>query len=196
MNGPEKSGPSIVARNSANKAGQPGAEQGERREGAKGNAGQTDTYRTPSRAGVSRGLDRVRQASKAGKETRFTALLHHLDVDLLRWAYHQLKRDAAVGVDGVTWAEYGEGLEARLTDLHGRVSPRSVSGTTVPTPLHPKTRRPSAAIGDCRLGGQDRPTSAGRNSERDLRGRLPRVLVWVSAGKGAARRARRVGRGD
>ena len=121
MNGPEKSGPSIVARNSANKAGQPGAEQGERREGAKGNAGQTDTYRTPSRAGVSRGLDRVRQASKAGKETRFTALLHHLDVDLLRWAYHQLKRDAAVGVDGVTWAEYGDGLEARLTDLHGRV---------------------------------------------------------------------------
>jgi retron-type reverse transcriptase len=121
MNGAEKSGLSIVAKNPANKAGQPGAEQGERREGAKGNAGQADTYRTPSRADVSPGLDRVRQAAKAGKETRFTALLHHLDVDLLRWAYHQLKRDAAVGVDGVTWAEYGEGLEARLTDLHGRV---------------------------------------------------------------------------
>jgi RNA-directed DNA polymerase len=121
MNGQEKSGPSIVARNPANKAGQPGAEPGERREGAKGNAEQATTYRTPSRAGVSPGLDRVRQAARAGKETRFTALLHHLDVDRLRWAYHQLKRDAAVGVDGVTWAEYGEGLEARLTDLHGRV---------------------------------------------------------------------------
>jgi len=121
MNGQEKSGLSIVARNLANKAGQPGAEPGERREGAKGNAGQADTYRTPSRADVSPGLDRVRQAARAGKETRFTALLHHLDVELLRWAYHQLKRDAAVGVDGVTWAEYGDGLEARLTDLHGRV---------------------------------------------------------------------------
>jgi RNA-directed DNA polymerase len=98
-----------------NKAGQPGAEQGERRAGAKGNAGQTDTYRTPSRAGVSPGLDRVRQAAKAGTETRFTALLHHPDVALLRWAYSQLKRDAAVGEDDVTWAEYGHGLEARLT---------------------------------------------------------------------------------
>jgi group II intron reverse transcriptase/maturase len=70
---------------------------------------------------VSSGLDRVRQAAKTAKETRFTALLHHLNVALLRWAYSQLKRDAAVGVDDVTWAEYGHGLEARLTDLHGRV---------------------------------------------------------------------------
>jgi retron-type reverse transcriptase len=70
---------------------------------------------------VSPGLDRVRQAARAEKETRFTALLHHLDVDLLRWAYHQLKRDAAVGVDEMTWAAYGDGLEARLTELHGRV---------------------------------------------------------------------------
>ena len=121
MNEAEKSGLSIVAENPANKAGQPGAQQGERREGAKGNAGQTDTYRTPSRAGVSPGLDRIRQAARAGKETRFTALLHHLDVDLLGWAYHQLKRDAAVGVDEITWAAYGDGLEARLTELHGRV---------------------------------------------------------------------------
>src|SRR5215469_18547224 len=121
MNGREKSDLSIVAENPANKAGQPVAEQGERRERAKGNAGQTDTHRTPSRAGVSPGLDRVRQAAKTAKETRLTALLHHLDVALLRWAYSQLKRDAAVGVDDVTWAEYGQGLEARLTDLHGRV---------------------------------------------------------------------------
>jgi hypothetical protein len=78
-------------------------------------------HRTPSRAGVFPGLDRVRQAAKTAKETRLTALLHHLDVALLRWAYSQLKRDAAVGVDEVTWAEYGQGLEARLTDLHGRV---------------------------------------------------------------------------
>jgi group II intron reverse transcriptase/maturase len=52
---------------------------------------------------------------------RFTALLHHVDVDLLREAYFLLKRDAASGVDGVTWHEYGEGLEARLKDLRARV---------------------------------------------------------------------------
>src|SRR5208337_621878 len=121
MNGQEKSGLSIVARNPANNTGRPGAEPGERREGAKGNAEQADMHRTRSRARVSPGLDRVRQAAKAEKETRFTALLHHLDVGLLGWSYRQLKREAAVGVDGVTWAEYGEGLEARLAELHGRV---------------------------------------------------------------------------
>jgi hypothetical protein len=49
---------------------------------------------------VSPGLDRVRQAARERPREKFTALLHHLDVDLLRWAYFQLKRDAAAGVDG------------------------------------------------------------------------------------------------
>jgi RNA-directed DNA polymerase len=52
---------------------------------------------------------------------RFTALLHHVNVDLLRSSYYNLKRDAAAGVDEVTWQEYGDGLEARLVDLHGRI---------------------------------------------------------------------------
>ena len=52
---------------------------------------------------------------------RFTALLHHVNIDLLRSAYSQLTRDAASGVDGVTWHDYGEGLEERLKDLHARV---------------------------------------------------------------------------
>jgi len=52
---------------------------------------------------------------------RFTALLHHVDVELLRSSYYHLKRKAAAGVDGVTWQEYGNGLEERLIDLHGRV---------------------------------------------------------------------------
>jgi RNA-directed DNA polymerase len=41
--------------------------------------------------------------------------------DLLRTAYSRLKRDAAPGVDGTTWREYGQGPEAKLVDLHGRV---------------------------------------------------------------------------
>jgi len=52
---------------------------------------------------------------------RFTARLHHVNVELLRSSYYSLKRRAAAGVDGVTWEEYGEGLEARLADLHGRI---------------------------------------------------------------------------
>jgi group II intron reverse transcriptase/maturase len=55
------------------------------------------------------------------EEARFTALLHHVDVDRLRAAYFALRRKAAPGVDGVTWHDYGQDLEANLTDLHARV---------------------------------------------------------------------------
>lgn len=121
MNGQEKSDPAIVAVKSANKAGQPSAERMEPRVGAEGNAGQPHTDRTQSRAAVSPGLARIREAARDRKEERFTNLLHHVDVALLEQAYHWLKRDAAAGVDGVTWAQYGEDLADRLADLHGRV---------------------------------------------------------------------------
>src|ERR1700730_14172952 len=121
MHGDEKSGLAIVAENRLNADGRPSAEGGERRAGAKGNARQTDMRRTLSRASVSPGLERVRTAAGLNKEERFTALLHHVDVDLLRQAYLWLKREAAPGVDGVTWAEYGQGLEEKLRDLHARV---------------------------------------------------------------------------
>jgi group II intron reverse transcriptase/maturase len=67
------------------------------------------------------GLERVRQAAKGRKKERFTALLHHVTVDLLREAYFRLKRDAAPGIDGVTWQEYGLDLEGSLVRLHGRI---------------------------------------------------------------------------
>jgi len=121
MYGREKSDPAIVAGKSANVGGQPAAEPMEPRAGAKGNAGQAGTHRTPRRASVSPGLDRVRQTAREKPKEKFTALLHHLDVDLLRWAYFQLKREAAAGVDGLTWRDYGDGLEAKLADLHARI---------------------------------------------------------------------------
>jgi RNA-directed DNA polymerase len=65
--------------------------------------------------------DRVRQAAQKDKQLRFTALLHHVTIDLLRGSYYGLKRRAAAGVDGVTWQAYGDGLEERLADLHGRI---------------------------------------------------------------------------
>jgi RNA-directed DNA polymerase len=67
------------------------------------------------------GLERVREAAKRNSPERFTALLHHVTVDLLREAYGKLNPRAAPGVDEVTWKEYGQGLEERLVDLHGRV---------------------------------------------------------------------------
>jgi RNA-directed DNA polymerase len=87
----------------------------------KENAEEPNPYRTRSRESGPSGLDRVRQAAKGDPKMRFTALLHHVNVDLLRSSYYNLKRGAAAGVDEVTWQEYGDGLEERLTDLHGRI---------------------------------------------------------------------------
>jgi RNA-directed DNA polymerase len=70
---------------------------------------------------VSSGLDRVRLAAQKDEEARFTALLHHVDVDRLRAAYRALNPRAAAGVDGVTWEEYGRDLEDNLQDLHARL---------------------------------------------------------------------------
>jgi RNA-directed DNA polymerase len=87
----------------------------------KENAEEPKPCRTPSRENGSSGLDRVRRAAKENKKLRFTALLHHIDIELLRSSYYALKRRAAAGVDGVRWQTYGDGLEERLADLHGRI---------------------------------------------------------------------------
>jgi group II intron reverse transcriptase/maturase len=70
---------------------------------------------------VSQALDRVRQAARLRKKERFTTLLHHVDVALLRLSFLALKRDAAPGADGVTWQDYEADLERKLHDLHDRV---------------------------------------------------------------------------
>jgi RNA-directed DNA polymerase len=87
----------------------------------KGNAEETRTHRTQGRECVSQGLGGVREAARRDKKQKFTALLHHVTTDLLRDSYYSLKRQAAPGVDGVTWQQYGEGVEERLQDLHDRI---------------------------------------------------------------------------
>jgi RNA-directed DNA polymerase len=121
MQGGEKSDPAMVAGKSANAGERSSAESMERKAGAKGNAVELGTRRTSGRASVSPGLDRVRQRAREQKKEKFTALLHHVDVGLLQDAYAALQRDAAAGVDGVTWREYGQDLEARLLDLKDRI---------------------------------------------------------------------------
>ena len=118
---PEESHDGIVPMNHSNKDERSLAESEEGRPSIKENAGQPHTYPTQSGKGVSQGLAGVRQAARENKEMRFTALLHHLTVDLLRESFYSLKRKAAPGVDGVTWQEYETGVEDRLVDLHGRV---------------------------------------------------------------------------
>jgi len=121
MHDREKSDAVVVAMKPTNKAGQPAAEPVEPRTATERNASEQSTCRTQGRASVSQALDRVRQAAKQRKKEKFTALFHHLSVDLLREAFFALKRDAAPGVDGLTWAEYQVDLEPRLTDLHARL---------------------------------------------------------------------------
>jgi RNA-directed DNA polymerase len=87
----------------------------------KENAEEPNPNRTRSRENGPSGLDRVRQAAKGEGKMRFTALLHHVNIELLRSSYYGLKRQAAAGVDEVTWQEYGDGLEERIADLHGRI---------------------------------------------------------------------------
>jgi RNA-directed DNA polymerase len=70
---------------------------------------------------MSQGLDSVRKAATESRQERFTALLHHLDIELLRDRFYAPKRQASPGVDGVRWEEYESGLEDRLVDLHSRV---------------------------------------------------------------------------
>src|ERR1700751_4331176 len=125
MHDSEKSDSAIVAVKSPNNAGQPAAEAVERRAGAKGNAAQQSTHRTQSRKRVTQALSRVRQAARHRKKERFTALLHHLNVDTLRTAFLALKRKAAPGVDGVTWQDYEADLEPNLEDLHSEIHRRA-----------------------------------------------------------------------
>ena len=107
--------------NHLNKDGKPLAENEEGRPLIKENTRLPSTPPTQSGARVSQGLAGVRKAAKEQPGIKFTALLHHLTVDLLRESFYALKRKAAPGVDGVTWQEYETGLEDRLTDLHSRV---------------------------------------------------------------------------
>src|SRR4051812_16661722 len=116
-----KSDSPVVPAKPPNKAASAVAEVVEERGLAKGNA--ASETRPGRRAGVSAPsqLDRVRQVAQKDRKARFTALLHHVSVDRLRAAYWALRPQAAPGVDGVTWTDYGRDLEANLQDLHGRV---------------------------------------------------------------------------
>ena len=121
MNGGGKSDSAIVAGKPTNKAGQPAAESVEPSAEAEGNASQQSTRRAQGRESVSQALERIRQVARQRKKERFTSLFHHISVELLRVAFFALKRDAAPGVDGLTWRDYEADLDRKIEDLHARV---------------------------------------------------------------------------
>jgi RNA-directed DNA polymerase len=121
MHGRGKSDLAIVATKPTNKADSSAAEPVEPRAGTKGNAGQQSTRRAQDREGVSQALERIRQAARQRRKEQFTTLLHHISIELLRLSFFALKKDAAAGVDGLTWQDYEANLERNLEGLHDRV---------------------------------------------------------------------------
>jgi hypothetical protein len=120
MDAGEKSDSAIVARKPTNNAGQPAAEPVERRAETEGNAGQQRTRRAQDRASVSQVLERIRQAARQRKKERFTALFHHLSPEMLRTAFFALRREAAPGVDGLTWGPTRQtSIIGSRTCMHG-----------------------------------------------------------------------------
>src|SRR5271167_2592183 len=148
MHGPEKSDSVVVAVKPMNKAERSVAELVEPRTGTNGNAGQQSTRRAQDRASVSQALERVRQAARQRKKERFTSLLHHVDPAMLRTAFYAMKRDAAPGVDGMTWETYERDLDRQIEALHERV--KSGAYRTLPSrrsyiPKEDGSKRPLAA---------------------------------------------------
>jgi RNA-directed DNA polymerase len=134
MSAMEKSDLPVVARKRANKAASAAAEPVERRGGAKENADLQSTVRTLSREAVSQAQGRIREAVIRNRQGKLTALLHHINLDVLRASFFGLKKTAAAGVDEVTWTEY-ERLEANLLDLmlastQGRIERCRHAGST------------------------------------------------------------------
>jgi hypothetical protein len=162
MHGGEESYSGVVPTKQLNKSERSPAEVVEGRPLTKENTQEPNPYRTPSRESGPSGLARVREAAQKDNKQKFTALLHHVSIDLLRDSDYSLKKQAAPGVDGMTWEEYGGDLEARLADLHGRIHRGAYRA-------HP-TRRVWIPKAD----GRQRPLGIAALRRRSQRSRLTR----------------------
>jgi RNA-directed DNA polymerase len=121
MHDPEKSDSSIVPVKPANKAGQPAAELAEGRGGIERNADTQSKGRAQNRGSLSQARERIREAAARNRQEKLTTLLHHVTPEALEDAFRRLRKDAAPGVDGVTWEDYATDLTSNLEGLCGRV---------------------------------------------------------------------------
>src|SRR3979490_3255139 len=195
MHVPEKSDCAAVPVNQPNKEGQLSAEVGEERAQTRENIVQSHMHPTQNGKRMSQGLDGVRKVARERKQERFTALLHHLNVDLLRDSFYALQRKASPGVDGVTWQEYETGLEDRLVDLHSRVHRGAYRAKPSRRVFIPKADGRQTSVGHRSAGGQNRSTGRGDDSQPNLRGRLQRLFLRVPPRSQPASGAGRADRG-
>ena len=147
MNDRGKSDSPVLPAKLPNKPAQAGAEVVEGRGLPEGNAASKTRPGRSAGQGAPSALDRVRRIARKDKDAKFTALLHHVDVDRLRAAYFALRPKAAPGVDGITWHEYGQDLEANLRDLHRRVHGGSYRAKPVRRAYIPKRDGRSRPLG-------------------------------------------------
>ena len=161
---PEESGAPIVPKKSGNLRVTPWDSM-EGRGAAEGKLAQRNVLRTQGRDGTLTNLERVGQKAKQEKGVRFSNLLCHIKAPLLKQAYESLRKDAAPGVDGMSWREYGEGLDARLRDLQDRVH----RGNYHPQPV----RRVYIPKGD----GQSRPLGIPAVEEKVLQHLLANIYL-------------------
>jgi RNA-directed DNA polymerase len=171
MREPRQSDGCVVPEKSSNKPGQiAGAERMEGRQPVKGKVLQSPMPRTQSRmTGMSATLERLRLAVRRDKEVRLTSLYHHVyNVDHLREAYFRLKREAAPGVDGETWQQYGQDLEKNLQDLSERLQRGAYRATPV--------RRAYIEKAD----GRQRPLGIPALEDKIVQGVTARILsvIW------------------
>ena len=120
-NGIKKSDGVIVPLKATNKRERFPAESLEGRTPTKRNSGSQSTGALSGGKTVSQAAERIRKAVERNPKERLTALHHHITTEALKAAFHSLRVNAAVGVDGVTWRDYAEKLEDNIIDLHRRV---------------------------------------------------------------------------
>ncbi len=168
MDGGGESYCGVVPAKQPNKSERSPAEVVEERPQIKENTLEPNLCRTPSRESGPNGLERVRQAARKDSKHKFTALLHHVSIDLLRESYHSLKKEAAPGVDGMTWGEYGGDLEVRLADLHGRLHRGAYRA------------RPSRRVWIPKADGRQRPLGVAALEDKIVQTAVGRVLnqIW------------------
>lgn len=164
MNDHEKSHAPVVPAKLRNKAGRAVADGVEGRGATKGNLIGQNARRTQSRESAPNALDRVREAAKRDRKMKFTGLLHHITEERLTNVYRKLRKRAAAGVDGVVWKGYGEGLEEKIRELHGRIH----RGAYRPKP----TRRTYIRKAD----GSQRPLGIATIEDKIVQGAMAEVL--------------------
>ncbi len=181
MHAPGQSDGLVVPEKRANNIGVPPvAESVEGRGSTKGNA--TRTLHAPDAEPGKRGIGLlgVREAARHDKKMRFTTLLHHITPELLQASFLDLKRQAAPGIDGVTWQDYANDLEARIDDLHDRVHRGTYRAQPSKRAWIPKPdgrQRPLGLV--AAAGRQNRASRRSRRSSNSFTRRTSSVSVTV-----------------